>query len=419
MNLKTFDKEIWQNIINEKNKQNDYVNLIASENYVSDRVLQVNGSVLTNKYAEGNIGARFYGGCEFSDNVETLACKRLLELFNLRNYEYHCNVQPHSGSNANLAVCMAILKPTDTILGLDLQHGGHLTHGSLANFSGKIFKSISYKLDNNGFINYDEIENKIKKFKPKLLIAGGSAYSRFIKYELLSYLCLKYGVYLMADISHFSGLVASDNYGSSANNPFVADFITSTTHKTLRGPRGAFIICKRKYARIIDSAVFPGVQGGPIMNTIAAKAVAFKEAMTPQFKRYQNLIVKIANQMAQNFVKRKFNVISGGTDTHLFLLELPKNTNGKEVEDKLFINKIIVNKNSIPYDSKPSYETSGIRIGTPTLALRRPTEDIINRLCNLIEMTITFGDNKKTMLYGSDLIKEIITKYPIKDIFQD
>ena len=362
--LEKIDPEIWQQIINENGRQEDHIELIASENYTSPAVMQAQGSQLTNKYAEGYIGKRFYGGCEFIDEVEQLAIDRLKELYGAE----YVNVQPHSGSQANQAVYFAILKPGDTIMGMNLGHGGHLTHGSPANLSGKLFKVVPYGLNKNEEIDYDEMEKIAIKTNPKLIIGGASAYALKFDWERMSQIAKKVGAYFMVDIAHYSGLVAGGAYPNPV--PY-ADFVTSTTHKSLRGPRGGFIIAKPEFEKIINSYVFPGLQGGPLMHVIAGKAIAFGEALKPEFKVYQAQVIKNAQAMVNSLQSRGYKIISGRTESHVFLVDLrPQNLTGKAADILLGEAHITINKNSIPDDPESPFVTSGIRLGTPAITTR-------------------------------------------------
>ncbi|MCG6552972.1 MAG: serine hydroxymethyltransferase [Candidatus Magnetominusculus sp. LBB02] len=358
--------------------------LIASENYASPAVMEAQGSVLTNKYAEGYPNKRYYGGCEYADVVETLAIERAKEIFGAE----HVNVQAHSGSQANMAVFFSVLNPGDKILGMDLRHGGHLTHGAMVNFSGMIYENVFYGVDREtGYIDYDALREQALINKPKMIVAGASAYSRTIDFERFSAIASEVGAILVADIAHIAGLVAAGLHPSPV--PY-ADFVTSSTHKTLRGPRGGMIMCKEKYAKAIDKAVFPGVQGGPLMHVVAAKAVAFKEVLTAGFKEYQGQIIKNAQRLSEELKGMGYKIISGGTDTHLMLVDLRnKNITGKEAEAALYAADITVNKNSIPYDDKPATVTSGIRLGTPALTTRGFTEADMAVVADIIDKVIT------------------------------
>ena len=394
------DQEIAKIIEKEKNRLQNSIELIASENVVSKDILATSGSILTNKYAEGYPGKRYYGGCIHVDEAEKLAQKRILELFNAKGYS--ANVQPHSGSQANMAVMMAILKPGDTILGMDLASGGHLTHGMQLNFSGKLFRSISYGTNQDGFLDYEEIKKIAEKEKPKLIIAGASAYSRTIDFKKFSEIATSVGAYLLCDVAHIAGLIIAKLHP----NPIpYADFVTTTTHKTLRGPRGGAIICKEEFQKQIDSAIFPGIQGGPLMHTIAAKAVAFYEALQPEFIEYQKQIIKNAKVMADTFAENNIPIISGGTDNHLMLLDLRTiGITGKEAQALLETYGITVNKNGIPNDPEKPWITSGIRIGTPAVTTRGFKEAECKEVANII-IQILKGDTQGIKSRVSTLCK--------------
>ncbi|TSA11576.1 MAG: serine hydroxymethyltransferase [Betaproteobacteria bacterium] len=362
--LSSIDNELWQAIQAENRRQEDHIELIASENYVSRAVLEAQGSQLTNKYAEGYPGKRYYGGCAQVDVAENLAIERAKELFGAA----YANVQPHSGSQANQAVYMAALKPGDAMLGMSLAHGGHLTHGASVNLSGKLYHALSYGLNAEETIDFDEVERLAREHNPRLIVAGASAYSRVIDWQRFRDIADKIGAYLMADMAHYAGLIATGHYPSPIG---IADFVTSTTHKTLRGPRGGLIFAKAEHEKIINSAVFPGLQGGPLMHIIAAKAVAFKEALAPEFKNYQTQVIANARAMARVLQERGLRIVSGGTDCHLFLLDLrAKNITGRDAEDALGRAHITVNKNAIPNDPQKPMVTSGIRIGSPAITSR-------------------------------------------------
>ncbi len=381
MRIKDFDPELWKAMEHEATRQEEHLELIASENYASPRVLEAQGSLLTNKYAEGYPHKRYYGGCEFVDVAEDLAIERVKALFNAG----FANVQPHSGSQANAAVYLALLEPGDTVLGMSLAHGGHLTHGSPVNFSGKLYHFVSYELDpKTEQINYDNVRLLAQKHKPKLIVAGFSAYSRVIDWQIFREIADSVGAYFMVDMAHIAGLAAAGVYP----NPVpIADVTTSTTHKTLRGPRGGLILCREngEVAKKINSAVFPGNQGGPLMHVIAAKAVAFKEAADPAFKLYQQQVLKNAKVMAETFIERSYKVVSGGTDNHLFLVDLrDKNITGKDSEGALGRAYITVNKNSVPNDPTSPFITSGLRIGSPAMTTRGLKEEHAKQIANWI-----------------------------------
>ena len=386
MSIAGFDDDLFQAMEEERCRQEDHIELIASENYASPRVMEAQGSQLTNKYAEGYPGKRYYGGCEFVDKVEQLAIDRAKALFSAD----YANVQPHSGSQANMAVFMALIQPGDTILGLSLADGGHLTHGAKPNFSGKIYKAIQYGLHSaSGEIDYPQVEALALEHKPKLIIAGFSAYSRVWDWQKFRDIADKVGAYFVVDMAHVAGLVAAGLYPNPV--PF-ADVVTSTTHKSLRGPRGGLIICKSnpEIEKKIDSSIFPGIQGGPAMHIIAAKAVAFKEAMQPEFRLYQQQVISNAKAMAEVFINRGFEIVSEGTDNHLMLVSLiPKGITGKAADAALSKAHITVNKNAVPNDPQSPFVTSGIRVGTPAPTTRGFKEaemvDIANMMCDVME----------------------------------
>lgn len=379
------DPEINQVIQHELKRQEDHIELIASENYASYGVLEAQGSILTNKYAEGYPSKRYYGGCEYVDIAEELAINRAKKLFNAK----YVNVQPHSGSQANAAVMMALLKPNDAILGMSLSHGGHLTHGSRVNFSGKIYNSYEYGVDHNGFIDYDDLAKKAKEIKPKMIIAGFSAYSQILDWQKFRDIANEVNALLLADIAHIAGLVATGLYPSPMN---YADVVTTTTHKTLRGPRGGMILANtsEEIEKKLQSSVFPGNQGGPLMHVIAAKAVAFAEALLPEFRNYQKQVLKNADVMAKSLINRGFNIVSGGTKNHLMLVNLiGKNITGKAADKLLGEANITVNKNTVPQDPESPFVTSGLRLGTPAITTRgfKETEVIMvaNWIADLLE----------------------------------
>ncbi len=386
MKIAGFDDELWRAMENEKRRQEEHIELIASENYTSPRVMEAQGSVMTNKYAEGYPGKRYYGGCEYVDIAEQLAIDRVKELFSAD----YANVQPHSGSQANAAVYLALLQPGDTILGMSLAHGGHLTHGAKVNFSGKIFKAFQYGLDEKtGEIDYAQVEALALKHKPKMIVAGFSAYSRVVDWPRFRDIADKVGAYLFVDMAHVAGLIAADVYPSPVQ---IADVTTSTTHKTLRGPRGGIILAKAnpEIEKKLNSLVFPGTQGGPLMHVIAGKAVAFKEALQPEFKQYQQQVVANARVMAEIFIERGFEVISGGTDNHLFLVSfIQQELTGKDVDAWLGAANITINKNAVPNDPQSPFVTSGIRIGTPAATTRgfknAECRDLANWMCDVID----------------------------------
>lgn len=377
--IKNADPELAEALVKELNRQQNNIELIASENFVSPAVMAAAGSHLTNKYAEGYPAHRYYGGCQFVDIAEELARNRLKELFGCE----YCNVQPHSGASANLAVLFATCRPGDTIMGMNLSHGGHLSHGSPVNISGKYFNIVPYGVsEGEEVIDYDEMERIATECKPKLIISGASAYPRVIDFKRIREICDKVGALMMVDIAHIAGLVAAGIHPSPV--PY-ADFVTTTTHKTLRGPRGGVIMCKEEWGKAIDKAIFPGTQGGPLMHIIAAKAVAFKEALSPEFKQYQKQIVKNAKAMAEEFKALGVKMVSGGTDNHLILLNLSdKNITGKELEKLLDEVHITVNKNAVPFDTQKPFVTSGIRVGTPAMTSRGMKEPEAKKIAELI-----------------------------------
>src|SRR5437588_11088973 len=382
--LKQADAEIWQAIDGERRRQQQGLEMIASENYASPAVLAAQGSVLTNKYAEGYPGRRYYGGCEFVDIAEQLAIDRLLKLFGAER----ANVQPHSGAQANMAVYLAALQPGDTIVAMDLAHGGHLTHGMRLNFSGKYFRIVGYGVRRDTErIDVDQVAQLARDNRPKLVIAGASAYPREIDFGPFAEICHEVGALLMVDMAHFAGLVAADQHGSPV--PF-ADFVTSTTHKTLRGPRGGFILCKKDWGQKINQAVFPGVQGGPLMHVIAAKAFGFGEALKPEFRSYAAQIVGNAKTLAHELQRQGFRVVSGGTDNHLMLVDVVSvGATGKIAEQALDAAGITVNKNMIPFDTRPPLDPSGVRIGTPALTTRGMRESEMKRIAGWIGEVLT------------------------------
>lgn len=408
LELKKSDPEVYDAIVKEIERERDKIVLIASENYASRAVLEAQGSVFTNKYAEGYPKRRYYGGCEYADIVESLAIERAKQLFGAE----HVNVQPHSGTQANMAVYFSVLKPKDKILGLSLSHGGHLSHGVPANFSGILYKTYFYGVDKKtGLIDYDNVRKLARRHKPKMLLAGASAYSRIIDFKTLSEIAKEVNAYFLADIAHIAGLVATGNHPSPV--PY-ADFVTTTTHKTLRGPRGGMIMCKAVYAKAIDKMVFPGLQGGPLVHVIAAKAVAFHEAMTPDFKRYQLQIIKNAKELSEALITKGFKIISGGTDTHLMLIDLAdKNITGKEAEAALDKAGITVNKNSIPHDTLPATITSGIRIGTPIVTSRRMKEPEMVVISDLVARVLNDPQNITVVNQVRDKVRLLCRKFPV------
>lgn len=382
--VEKYDIDLYNAMMEEKERQNINIELIASENFVSEAVLQAMGSHLTNKYAEGYPGKRYYGGCEFVDKVENLARDRAKKIFGAD----HANVQPHSGSNANFGVYFSVLKPGDKILGMDLSHGGHLTHGSPVNMSGSYFNVVFYGVNKETeTIDYDQVREIAKREKPKMIVAGASAYSRFIDFKAFREIADEVGAYFMVDMAHIAGLVAA---GLHPNPVEYADFVTTTTHKTLRGPRGGMILCKSEFAQKIDKAIFPGIQGGPLMHVIAAKAVCFKEAMEDDFKIYQQQIVNNAKALSTELMNKGFRIVSGGTDNHLMLLDLQnKGLTGKEAEKMLDEIHITTNKNTIPFDPQSPFVTSGLRIGTPAVTTKGMKEAEMAELADIIDCSLT------------------------------
>ncbi len=404
--IQNADPEVYEAMRLELSRQRDNIELIASENFVSPAVMAAVGSHLTNKYAEGLPGKRYYGGCQYVDIVENLAIERCKQLFGCE----HANVQPHSGAQANTAVYFALLTPGDTILGMNLSHGGHLSHGSPVNISGKYFKVVPYGVsEKDERIDYAELERIAVEAKPKMIVAGASAYPRVIDFAKLREIADKVGALLMVDIAHIAGLVAAGLHPSPV--PY-ADIVTTTTHKTLRGPRGGVIMCKEQYAKAIDKAVFPGTQGGPLMHVIAGKAVAFKEALSPAFKEYQQQVVKNAAAMADEFTKCGVRLVSGGTDNHLMLLDLrDKNMTGKELEKMLDEVNITANKNTIPFETTSPFVTSGVRIGTPSITTRGFKEEDARLVARLIAKII----DEKEAAFGAVRaeVKKLCEKYPL------
>mgnify|MGYP004516242733 FL=1 len=406
VNLKKEDKEIYDLMKKELKRQEKGIELIASENFVSRAVMEAMGSHLTNKYAEGYPGKRYYGGCGIVDKVEEIARQRAKELFGAE----HVNVQPHSGSQANMAVYFTILKPGDTVLGMDLSNGGHLTHGSPVNFSGKLFNFVSYGVDENTeTIDYNNVRELALKHKPKLIVAGASAYSRIIDFKKFKEICDEVNAYFMVDMAHIAGLVATGAHPSPV--PY-ADFVTSTTHKTLRGPRGGLILCKEKYAKDLDKNIFPGMQGGPLMHIIAAKAVCFKEALDSSFKTYIDNVVLNCNVLGEELVKYGFKLVSNGTDNHLILVNLSnKNITGKEAENLLDSIGITVNKNTVPNEKRSPFVTSGIRIGTAAVTTRGFDVGAMKEIANIINEAIENKD--KDLSYLNERVKALCAKYPL------
>ena len=400
------DSQIFDLIAAERNRQMHGIELIASENFVSDQVMEAMGSVLTNKYAEGYPGARYYGGCEVVDKVETLAIERICRLYGAE----YANVQPHSGAQANLAVYFALLNLGDTVMGMDLSQGGHLTHGSPANMSGKNYNFVSYGVSaEDGRIDYDALAKQVAKVRPKLLVAGASAYPREIRFDKFAEIAHEVGAYLMVDMAHIAGLVAA---GLHQNPVLYADVVTTTTHKTLRGPRGGLILCKEALAKQINKAVFPGTQGGPLEHIIAAKAVCFGEALKPEFKAYQQQVINNAQAFAKALTDEGFRLVSGGTDNHLILIDLQNmNITGKELEKRLDEVYITANKNAIPNDPQSPFVTSGLRVGTPAVTTRGFKEEDMVKVAHFIKLAATDFENKADEIRAG--VTELCSKYPI------
>jgi len=407
-NLKKVDIEIYECIKQELERQRNSLELIASENFPSLAVLEAQGSVMGNKYAEGYPSKRYYGGCQFMDAVETLAIERAKLLFGAE----HANVQPHSGTQANMAVYFTVLNPGDTIMGMHLSHGGHLSHGHPMSFSGKYYKVVPINVrKSDQLIDYKEVRKLALKHKPKIIVAGSSSYSRVIDWGKFREICDEINAYLLADIAHYAGLVAAGLYPSPV--PY-ADFVTFTTHKTMRGPRGGVILCKKKYATLIDKMVFPGIQGGPMMHTIAAKAVAFKEAMSEEFKLYQAKVLANARALSSALAKKGYKIVSNGTDCHMFVVDLrPLKLTGVEVQNMLESAGITVNKNSIPYDPLPPAETSGIRIGTPAVTTRGMGEKEMEVIADLIDKVLKSRGSKNAISYVRNKVKSLLEKFPL------
>ncbi|MBI4222540.1 MAG: serine hydroxymethyltransferase [Planctomycetes bacterium] len=409
--LQNDDPEVWRAIQAEKERQQNTVDLIASENICSLAVQEAQGSSMTNKYAEGYARKRWYAGCGNVDTVEELAIERAKQIFGAE----HANVQPHAGSQANMAVCFAVLKPGDRLLGMDLSHGGHLTHGFKKNFSGMMYEITHYGVKKEtGYIDYEEVRAIALKTKPNMIIAGASAYPRILDFPKFRKIADEVGAYFMADIAHIAGLIAGGVHPSPV--PY-ADFVTTTTHKTLRGPRGGLILCKSKYAKQVDSMIFPGIQGGPFMHIIAAKAVAFKEAMTEEFKQCQRQTVKNAKAMAQEFVNLGYTIVSGGTDNHLFLIDLRnKGITGKEAQLLLETVDIILNRNTIPYDERGTNEPSGIRIGTPTVTSRGMKEAAVVKIAECIDKVLSQPNDNKVKENIRKTIRDLCSAYPLYEM---
>ena len=406
--IEDVDPELWRAIKGEIKRQEEYIELIASENYASPAVMQAQGSVLTNKYAEGYPTKRYYGGCLYADQVEQLAIDRLKGLFGAE----YVNVQPHSGSQANAAVYLSALKPGDTLLGMSLAHGGHLTHGSSVNMSGKIFHSVSYGLHSDTeVLDYDEVERLAHESKPKMIVAGASSYSRVIDWRRFREIADAVGAYLFVDMAHYAGLVAAGLYPNPVG---IADFVTSTTHKTLRGPRGGIIMAKPEHEKALNSAIFPQTQGGPLMHVIAAKAVAFKEAATPEYKNYQKQVLDNSRAMAKVLTSRGLRIVSGQTDCHMFLVDLrAMNLTGKQAEESLELAHITTNKNAIPNDPQKPFITSGIRIGSPAITTRGFRELEAEQLANLIADVLVAPEDATVLSRVAARAKKLCAEFPV------
>jgi glycine hydroxymethyltransferase len=405
--LKSTDPEVYEAIQQERDREHEKILLIASENYVSKAVLEAQGSIFTNKYAEGYPSRRYYGGCEYADIVENLAIERAKKIFGAE----HVNVQPHSGSQANMAVYFSVLKPGDTILGMRLNHGGHLSHGASVNFSGNLYHNIPYGVNKDGFIDYEEVKRLAMEHNPRMIVVGASAYSRTLDFKVFSDIAKAAGAYLLADIAHIAGLVAAGVHPSPVPH---ADFVTTTNHKTLRGPRGGMIMCKEEYAKAVDKTIFPGIQGGPLVHVIAAKAVALKEAMTEEFRAYQRQVVENAKTLAAELISRGFSIISGGTDNHLMLIDLTnKNITGKDAETALDKAGITVNKNAIPYDERPPAVTSGIRLGTPCITTRGMGKAEMIEIADLISSIINNSTAPEAIAANARKVKALCDRFPI------
>lgn len=405
--LKISDPEVFDALQKEIERERNNIVLIASENYADPSILEIQGSVFTNKYAEGYPKKRYYGGCEYADVVENLAVERAKELFGVE----HVNVQPHSGTQANMAVYFSVLKPGDKILGMNLSHGGHLSHGASVNFSGILYKTTSYGVNRAGYIDYDEIRRLALENKPRMILAGASAYSRAIDFKIFSNIAKEVGAYLVADIAHIAGLIAAGLHPSPV--PY-ADFVTTTTHKTLRGPRGGMVMCKAEYAKSIDKVVFPGIQGGPLVHVIAAKAVALKNALTQEFRDYQKRVIRNAQKLSDELTKRNFHIISGGTDNHMMLVDLTnKKITGKDAEEALDAARITVNKNVIPYDENPPTITSGMRLGTPCVTTRGMGESEMVEIADIISSVLANNHDVKTIRILSKRVELLCDRFPL------
>ncbi len=406
--LEQTDKEVFEIIAEERDRQENRLELIASENFTSPAVMEAQGSILTNKYAEGYPGRRYYGGCVFVDEVEELAIKRAMKLFGAE----HVNVQPHSGTQANMAVYFSVMSPGDLYMGMDLAHGGHLSMGHPKNFSGRIYRVLPYSVrPDNHRIDYDHLRHMAKKHRPKMIIAGASAYPRLIHYNIFGEIAREVGAILMADIAHIAGLIIAGEHPS----PFPhADFVTTTTHKTLRGPRGGMAMCKKEFAAILDSCIFPGMQGGPLMHVIAAKAVALAEAATPEFREYQHQVVRNAKKLAEALLERGFSLVSGGTDNHLILIDLTNfGITGRDAQEQLEKAGITVNKNSIPFDPLPPAKASGIRLGTPAVTTRSMGTDEMEVIASLITEVLKSPYDDNVLRSVRAKVSELCEQFPL------
>jgi glycine hydroxymethyltransferase len=407
-NLKLTDPEVFEAIQKEIARERKNIVLIASENYASPSILEVQGSIFTNKYAEGYPGKRYYGGCEYADIVENMAIERAKELFGAE----HVNVQPHSGTQANMAVYFSVLKPGDKILGMNLSHGGHLSHGASVSFSGTFYKTVPYGVNKDtGYIDYDEVRRLAFENKPKIILAGASAYSRIIDFKIFSDIAKEVGAYLVADIAHIAGLVAAGLHPSPVPH---ADFVTTTTHKTLRGPRGGMIMCKTEYAKAVDKMVFPGIQGGPLVHVIAAKAVALKQALSQEFRDYQARVIQNAKRLSEELINSGFKIISDGTDNHMMLVDLTnKGITGKDAEESLWAAGITVNKNVIPFDKNPPTVTSGIRLGTPCVTTRGMGESEMVEIADIISTVLQNKKDAETIIALSERVETLCESFPL------
>ncbi|MEK6760163.1 MAG: serine hydroxymethyltransferase [Deltaproteobacteria bacterium] len=405
--LKTTDPEIFEAIRLETERQEYKLELIASENMVSEEVMEAQGSVMTNKYAEGYPGKRYYGGCEFVDVAERLAIERAKKLFGCD----HVNVQPHSGSQANMAVYMSVIKPGDTVLGMNLSHGGHLTHGSPVNFSGQLYNIVSYGVrPDDHRIDYDQVRDLARKHKPKMIVVGASAYPRIIDFKAFREIADETGALVMVDVAHIAGLVVTGLHPSPV--PY-AEFVTTTTHKTLRGPRGGMIMCRSEFAKAVDKEIFPGIQGGPLMHVIAAKAVAFKEALQPEFKDYQRQILANAVVLAEELMNRGYDLVSGGTDNHLMLIDLSKkDITGKEAEEALVKAGITANKNTVPFETKSPFVTSGIRLGVPAVTTKGMKEAEMKQVAGLVDRAIDKRADDAALVAIKSEVRELCARFP-------